>query len=109
METINAKLVKRTSLNVTLEPVKTVTVTLAVGDKVGVTFIPEISDSGVLTWTNDGGLKNPEPKDLKGVKGDKGEKGDKGDKGDTGPQGPQGPKGDSGIVEILQMDIDSIF
>lgn len=30
------------------------------GEK-GTTFIPTISDEGVLSWTNDGGLENPEP------------------------------------------------
>ena len=30
----------------------------------GVTFIPHISDDHVLSWTNDGGLQNPDPIDL---------------------------------------------
>lgn len=30
----------------------------------GVTFIPYISDDYILSWTNDGGLENPEPVDL---------------------------------------------
>lgn len=30
----------------------------------GVTFIPEISDRKVLSWTNNGGLDNPPPVDL---------------------------------------------
>lgn len=30
----------------------------------GVTFIPEISDRKVLSWTNNGGLENPPPVDL---------------------------------------------
>lgn len=30
----------------------------------GVTFIPHISDDYILSWTNDGGLENPEPVDL---------------------------------------------
>lgn len=30
----------------------------------GVTFIPEISDRKVLSWTNNGGLENPAPVDL---------------------------------------------
>lgn len=32
--------------------------------KNGVTFIPHVSDDYILSWTNDGGLKNPEPVDL---------------------------------------------
>ena len=79
-----------------------------------VTFTPSMSAAGDLSWTNDGGLANPETVNLKGPKGDTGAKGDpgekgadgapgkdgaKGDKGDTGeqgPVGPQGPKGDKG-------------
>ena len=30
----------------------------------GATFIPHISDDLILSWTNDGGLENPEPVDL---------------------------------------------
>ena len=30
----------------------------------GVTFIPHVSDDYILSWTNDGGLENPEPVDL---------------------------------------------
>ena len=86
----------------------------------GVTFTPAMSAAGDLSWTNDGGLANPETVNLKGPKGDtgaKGEpgakgdpgekgadgapgkdgaKGDKGDTGDQGPQGLQGPKGETG-------------
>lgn len=35
-----------------------------VGAVDGVTFIPHISEDKILTWTNDGGLENPEPVDL---------------------------------------------
>ena len=35
----------------------------AVGDD-GVTFIPSIDEQKILSWTNDGGLENPEPVDL---------------------------------------------
>ena len=86
-------------------------------------FIPSVSDSGVLSWTNKAGLDNPASVNIKGAKGDKGdtgaqgiqgEKGDKGDafkytdftaaqlaalkgpKGDTGPQGERGPQGATG-------------
>ena len=30
----------------------------------GVVFIPNIDDSGILTWSNNGGLANPDPYDL---------------------------------------------
>ena len=45
----------------------------------GVTFTPSLSASGVLTWTNDGGLANPSAVSLVGPKGDQ------------GIQGPEGP------------------
>lgn len=41
-------------------------------------FLPSVSDSGVLSWTNKAGLANPASVNIKG------EKGAKGDKGDTG-------------------------
>lgn len=87
----------------------------------GVTFTPAMSAAGDLSWTNDGGLANPETVNLKGPKGDTGAKGapgakgdpgekgadgapgkdgakgDKGDTGDQGPQGLQGPKGETGL------------
>ena len=34
--------------------------------KNGVTFIPSVSEAGVLSWTNDGGLANPDPVNIKG-------------------------------------------
>ena len=49
----------------------------------GVTFIPSLSSSGVLTWTNNGGLSNPNAVSLMGPKGD------------TGPEGPVGPMPDT--------------
>jgi len=30
----------------------------------GVTFVPHVSEDYILSWTNDGGLENPEPVDL---------------------------------------------
>lgn len=89
----------------------------------GATFYPELSEEGILSWTNDKDLDNPEPISIRGPKGDKGdtgaqgpqgevgpqgvqgltgpqgekgEKGDKGDKGDIGPRGEQGPQGIQG-------------
>lgn len=68
----------------------------------GATFIPAVSEEGVLSWTNDKSLENPGPVNIKGPVGDKGDKGDPGEqgiqgpKGDKGDQGEQGPKGDTG-------------
>lgn len=53
----------------------------------GVTFTPHLSADGTLSWTNDGGLTNPVPVNIKGEKGDTGARGAKGDKGDTGAAG----------------------
>ena len=36
----------------------------------GATFIPHLADDGTLSWTNDKGLPNPEPINIKGGKGD---------------------------------------
>lgn len=74
----------------------------------GATFTPSVSPEGIISWTNDKNLPNPEPVNIKGDKGDqgpqgeqglqgvKGDKGDKGEKGDTGEQGIQGIPGEKG-------------
>ena len=38
--------------------------------KDGSTFTPSVSEDGTLSWTNDGGLDNPETVNIKGPKGD---------------------------------------
>lgn len=38
----------------------------------GVTFIPSVSDDGIISWTNDGNLPEPMKKSIKGQKGDPG-------------------------------------
>lgn len=63
----------------------------------GATFTPDVSEDGVLSWTNDRDLPNPKPVNIKGEKGDKGERGEKGDKGDRGERGLQGAPGIQGI------------
>ena len=60
----------------------------------GATFIPSVSDSGVLTWTNDQGLENPAAVNITGPQGERGE---------TGAQGPQGEKGDTGATPALTV------
>lgn len=37
--------------------------------KDGTTFIPSVSADGVISWTNDGGLDNPEPVNIMGPEG----------------------------------------
>jgi hypothetical protein len=34
------------------------------GDVSGVVYVPEISEDKILSWTNNGGLENPDPVDL---------------------------------------------
>ena len=38
----------------------------------GTTFTPHLDGNGNLSWTNDGGLDNPETQNIRGAKGDKG-------------------------------------
>ena len=59
-------------------------------------YTPEVSAEGNLSWTNNGGLVNPETVNIKGPKGDKGDKGEQGPQGPQGEQGPQGGSGPSG-------------
>ncbi|MBE7001158.1 MAG: hypothetical protein E7421_00425 [Ruminococcaceae bacterium] len=35
----------------------------------GTVFIPTVSEEGVISWSNDGGLPNPEPVSIKGADG----------------------------------------
>ena len=44
----------------------------------GATFIPSVSEDGVLSWTNDKGLENPEPVNIKGLPGEPGVSGSDG-------------------------------
>lgn len=39
------------------------------GQGTGTTFIPSIDSNGDLTWTNDGGLTNPQPVNVRGPEG----------------------------------------
>ena len=41
----------------------------------GATFIPDVSAEGVISWSNDKDLPNPEPVNIKGEKGDTGKAG----------------------------------
>lgn len=64
--------------------------------KDGATFTPSVSETGVLSWTNNGGLENPASMSIRGPSGSKGPQGEQGPKGDTGPQGPKGDTGERG-------------
>lgn len=54
----------------------------------GATFTPSVSPEGVISWTNDKELPNPEPVSIKGGKGDQ------------GPQGEQGPPGKTPVKGV---------
>ena len=69
-------------------------IVLAGGD--GVTFTPHVSDQGIISWTNDGGLPNPAPVNITGPQGPKGDTGAQGPRGPVGLRGQIGPKGDTG-------------
>lgn len=58
----------------------------------GATFYPTVSSEGVISWTNDGGLPNPSPVNIKGPQGATGAT------GATGPMGPQGATGATGAT-----------
>ncbi|WP_293695006.1 hypothetical protein [uncultured Phascolarctobacterium sp.] len=59
-------------------------------------FIPNVDESGVISWTNKAGIENPVPVNVKGAKGEKGEQGPRGLTGPQGLQGIQGLKGEKG-------------
>lgn len=65
----------------------------------GATFTPSVSEAGIISWTNDKGLPNPEPVNIMGPTGPEGPQGPVGPQGadgDPGPQGPAGPQGKQG-------------
>ena len=51
----------------------------------GIYYTPFVSDNGIISWTNNGGLPNPNSVDIMGPEGPAGEDGADGIKGDTGP------------------------
>ena len=66
--------------------------------KDGVTFTPSVSSSGVLSWTNDGGLSNPTAVSILGPAGPAGQDGSPGKDGSPGATGPTGPAGKDGAT-----------
>lgn len=72
--------------------------TINIGED-GATFVPSVSDDGIISWQNDKNFPNPDPVNImgpKGEKGDRGERGLQGERGEQGIQGIQGEKGDKG-------------
>ena len=66
------------------------------GEFDGATFTPAVSDEGVLSWSNNKELPNPEPVSIRGPQGEQGVQGVQGPQGEQGPQGVQGPQGEQG-------------
>jgi hypothetical protein len=65
----------------------------------GAVFTPSVDSSGNISWTNNGGLINPETQNIRGPQGEQGEPGPQ---GETGPQGDKGEKGDKGDAFTYQ-------
>lgn len=49
--------------------------------KTGYYYIPSVSKEGIISWTNNGNLNNPNPINIKGPQGNQGIQGEKGDRG----------------------------
>lgn len=56
----------------------------------GVTFYPNVDAAGNLSWTNDGGLTNPDPVNIMGPQGPAGKDGSAGQPGVSGSDGVDG-------------------
>lgn len=72
----------------------------------GITFTPVVDSKGNISWSNDGGLENPQTVNITGPQGDMGTKGDTGPQGEKGEVGDAGPKGDKGTTFIPSVDAD---
>lgn len=72
----------------------------------GITFTPVVDSKGNISWSNDGGLENPQTVNITGPQGDTGAKGDVGPQGEKGEVGGAGPKGDKGTTFIPNVDTD---
>ena len=82
----------------------------------GATFTPSVSADGIISWTNDKDLPNPEPVNIKGAKGDKGDPGTNGKDGYTpvkgvdyfdgedGKNGTDGKDGQDGYTPVKGTD-----
>ena len=67
-------------------------------------FLPSVSAEGVLSWSNNGNLPNPDSISIKGPKGDTGAQGKQGPEGKPGEKGEKGDKGD---IPALSDAVDS--
>lgn len=71
--------------------------------KRGFTFTPSVSEEGIISWTNDGELDNPNPVNIKGPQGAIGPQGPQGVQGEQGIQGIQGPQGLTGPANNITI------
>nr|DAG44772.1 MAG TPA: collagen triple helix repeat protein [Bacteriophage sp.] len=72
----------------------------------GITFTPVVDSKGNISWSNDGGLENPQTVNITGPQGDTGAKGDVGPQGEKGETGDVGPRGDKGTTFVPSVDAD---
>ena len=75
----------------------------------GTTFIPSVSNDGIISWTNDGGLPNPNPVNIKGPQGPIGPQGEKGDQGEQGVQGVPGEAATIQVGTVTSGDTPSVI
>lgn len=64
----------------------------------GATFTPNVSEDGVISWTNDGELPNPDPVNIRGPQGNPGKDGADGLPGADGRDGEPGKDGEDYIL-----------
>lgn len=83
-------------LNADSSKVTTIIGSLNVKGDDGSTFTPSVSADGTLSWSNDGGLPNPDPVNIRGPQGEQGIQGDAGPKGDPGEGVPAVSAADDG-------------
>lgn len=70
----------------------------------GATFTPSVSAEGIISWTNDKNLPNPEPVSIKGDKGEQGSQGEQGLQGAKGEKGDPGQPGADGKTPVKGVD-----
>lgn len=73
--------------------------------KDGATFTPSVSSEGIISWTNNQGLDNPEPQNIRGPQGLQGPQGEQGPKGATGPAGYTPVKGVDYFTEADKQEL----
>lgn len=83
-------------LNADSSKVTTIIGSINVKGDDGSTFTPSVSADGTLSWSNDGGLPNPDPVNIRGPQGEQGIQGDAGPKGDPGEGVPAVSAADDG-------------